>query len=219
MDDAFGLYLIVTNPAAGYELVAQAAVDHGVRFLQLRMKKESREEILEKAANLRAITRDTDTRFIVNDHPDIAKEVDADGVHLGQEDMTLAQAKKLWPAPRKIFGLSTHGVAQELAARDVSPDYIGVGPVYATPTKENPDPTVGLDDMGRIIKASPLCCVAIGGIDESNLATVLSHGARNFAVVRAVNQNMDPGRAIANLMDIWRNHMQHNSDQSMGVSS
>ena len=169
MDKAYGLYLILTNPAAGYEACARAAVNQGVRFLQLRMKHVSREEILKKARSLREITRGSGTLFVVNDHVDIAREVDADGVHLGQEDMSLDEARSLWPVPGKIFGLSTHGVEQEQAARGLNPDYIGVGPVFATPTKDKPDPTVGLENMGRIIKGSPFSCVAIGGIDPKNL--------------------------------------------------
>lgn len=206
MDKPYGLYLILTNPIAGYEACARAAVNQGLRYLQLRMKNEPREEILEKALRLREITKGSDTLFIVNDHADIAKEANADGVHLGQEDMSLEEARRLWTAPGKLFGLSTHGVEQELAARDLKPSYIGVGPVFPTPTKDKPDPTVGLEAMGRIIKGSPLSCVAIGGINPDNLPQVLEHGAENFSVVRAVNQSQDPESAIANLMDIWRKY-------------
>lgn len=207
MDKAFGLYLILTDPVAGYERAAEAAVFHEVRFLQLRMKKESEDKILEKARALRTITKGTKTLFIVNDHVHIAKAVDADGVHLGQDDMDLTKARKLWPKKGKILGLSTHSEDQEKAARSLCPDYIGVGPVYTTPTKENPDPTVGTERMGKIIQSSPLCCVAIGGIDASNLKTVLLHGAKNFAVVRAVNQDPEPGMSICRLMDIWREYV------------
>ncbi|ACL04086.1 thiamine-phosphate pyrophosphorylase [Desulfatibacillum aliphaticivorans] len=206
MDKPYGLYLILTNPVAGYEACAWAAVNQGLRYLQLRMKHAPREEILEKALSLREITKGSKTLFIVNDHVDIAKEADADGVHLGQEDMSLEEARSMWTAPGKQFGLSTHGVEQELAARDLQPDYIGVGPVFPTPTKDKPDPTVGLEAMGRIIKGSPLSCVAIGGINPENLPQVLEHGAGNFSVVRAVNQSHDPESAIANLMDVWRKH-------------
>jgi thiamine-phosphate pyrophosphorylase len=88
----------------------------------------------------------------------------------------------------------------------VGPDYIGVGPIFATPTKAVPDPTVGLDTMGRIIAASPLTTVAIGGINAGNLPDVLKRGAVNFAVVRAVNQRPDPAAAIGELQAVWREH-------------
>lgn len=206
MPDAFGLYLILTDPVAGYEDCARAAVSQGVRYLQLRMKKRPEAEVLKTALALRKITAGTGTLFIVNDYLNVAMESDADGVHLGQEDMGIDEARSIWKAAGKIFGLSTHNGDQEKAARLVEPDYIGVGPVFPTPTKENPDPVVGLDRMGAIIRSSPLTAVAIGGIDAENLPEVLSHGAQNFAVVRAVNKAADPEKAIALLMDIFLSH-------------
>ncbi|MBI5843220.1 MAG: thiamine phosphate synthase [Deltaproteobacteria bacterium] len=206
MPDAFGLYLILTDPVAGYGACARAAVLQGVRYLQLRIKKRPEAEVLKTALALRKITAGTGTVFIVNDHLRVAMESDADGVHLGQEDMDIAEARSIWKTPGKIFGLSTHNEDQEKAARLLAPDYIGVGPVFSTPTKENPDPVVGLERMGEIIRSSPLTAVAIGGIDEKNLPDVISHGARNFAVVRAVNKSPNPEAAIALLMGIWRRH-------------
>ncbi len=204
MPDDFGLYLILTDPLAGYEACARAAVLEGVRYLQLRMKKRPEAEVLETALLLRRITAGTGTLFIVNDYLSVARDSDADGVHLGQDDMDLTEARGLWPAPGKVFGLSTHDEEQEKAARALSPGYIGVGPVFATPTKDKPDPVLGLDRMGGIIRSSPLTTVAIGGIDAENLPRVLAHGARNFAVVRAVNRASDPRAAIRRLMDIHR---------------
>ncbi len=209
MDDRrFGLYLILTNPLLGYERLAEAAVQCKVRYLQLRMKHAPEDEVLQNATKLREITKGSDTLFIVNDSVEIARAVDADGVHLGQGDMPLPEARALWPIAGKRFGLSTHNPEQEKQARLLAPDIIGVGPVYSTPTKEIADPTVGLEQMQRIIEATPLVPVAIGGINKENLATVLQHGAVNFAVVRAVNQASDPERAIEELMDIWKRHIQ-----------
>ncbi len=204
MPDVFGLYLVLTGPAAGYERAAEAAVETGVRYLQLRMKKRPPAEVLDMARRLRRITAGSPTRFIVNDDVEIAREADADGVHLGQDDLSIAEARRRWPAPGRIFGLSTHSEEQELCARDWAPDYIGVGPVFPTPTKEHPDPTLGMDRMGRILRNSPLTAVAIGGIDSDNLADVLRHGAVNFCVVRAVNQAPDPASAIRRLQEIWK---------------
>lgn len=204
MPEIFGLYLILTDPVAGYEACARAAVSQGVRYLQLRMKKSPEAEVLETALALRKITAGTGTLFIVNDYLNVAINSDADGVHLGQDDMGIDEARSIWKTPGKIFGLSTHNEDQEKAARLIGPEYIGVGPVFTTPTKENPDPVVGLDRMGAIIRSSPLTAVAIGGIDAGNLPEVLSHGAQNFAVVRAVNRAADPEAAIALLMNVWR---------------
>jgi thiamine-phosphate pyrophosphorylase len=203
MPEVFGLYLILTDPVAGYEAGAVAAVRCGVRYLQLRLKNQPRDQVLERACRLREITRGTGTRFIVNDDVEIAREVDADGAHLGQNDLPLPEARRRWPVPGKRFGLSTHSPEQARQARALAPDYIGVGPVFATPTNAQPDPVLGLHQMGEIIAASTLTTVAIGGIDRSNLAQVLQHGAANFCVVRAVNQRSDPETAIRELQDIW----------------
>ncbi len=204
MIERFGLYLILTEPDRGYEYCAKAAVDAELLYLQLRMKNAEHDDVRAMAEKLRAITQGTKTRFIVNDFLDIAMEVDADGVHLGQSDLDIIEARNRWMAPGKRFGLSTHNPNQEKKARYLAPDYIGVGPVYATPTKAVPDPTVGLETMEKIVAETPLTSVAIGGIDTENLPHVLEAGAINFSVVRTVNRTDDPAGAIARLMRIWR---------------
>lgn len=200
--DFFGLYLVITNPVTSYEAVAEAAVKAELRFIQLRMKHAERAEILAKAKALRAITAGSKTFFIVNDDPEIAVASGADGVHLGQGDLPIPEARLRFPS-LKVFGLSTHSYAQMEAAKAVRPDYAGVGPVYATPTKEIPDPTLGPAEAGRIVQASPWPTVAIGGIDEARLPEVMRAGARNFSVVRAVCQSPDPYQAIMRLQNLW----------------
>ncbi len=202
MED-FGLYLVITDPATSYETVAQAAVRARLRYVQLRMKRAPRAEILRTARALRAITQGTDTLLIVNDDPAVAAEVGADGAHLGQGDMPIAEARARFPRLR-ILGLSTHSHAQMEAAKANPPDYAGVGPVYPTPTKAIPDPTLGPAEAGRIVRDSPWPTVAIGGIDATRLPEVIRAGARNFAVVRAVCQSHDPYGAICRLQDLWR---------------
>jgi len=197
----FGFYLVMTNPAVGYARCAEAAVKAGVRIIQLRMKHAERADILREAREVRRVTRGTDTLFIVNDDPSIAAEVEADGVHVGQDDMPVADVRRLFPS-LKIVGLSTHNPAQSSAAIQQRPDYIGVGPVYATPTKDIPDPTLGLATMAEMIAAVPFPAVAIGGIDETRLPDVIAAGARNFAVVRAVCGSSDPYSAIRRLQNI-----------------
>lgn len=198
-----GLYLVLTNPVAGYERCAAAAVTCGVDWLQLRMKRAERGEILSVARQVRAITRGTATRFILNDDVELAREVDADGLHVGQDDMPLDEARQRWLEPGKIFGLSTHSRIQVEQAAALAPDYIGVGPVFATPTKAIPDPVLGLEGMSAIIRATAIPAVAIGGIDADNLPDVLRHGAQAFAVVRAVNHAADPEAAIRALQAIY----------------
>jgi len=219
MPEVFGLYLILTEPVAGYAACAAAAVRCQVRYLQLRMKNAPPDRILETARRIRALTRGTQTLFIVNDDVEIAREVDADGTHLGQNDMPLSEARRRWPVPGKRFGLSTHNAAQARLACALAPDYIGVGPVFATPTKAVPDPALGLPEMRKIVGASPLTTVAIGGIDRDNLADVLGHGASNFCVVRAVNLSPEPEAAIRELQGIWRAHMQRQRPAKAGAQT
>ena len=195
IEDGFGLYLVLTDPVAGYIRCTEAAVEAGVRVVQLRMKHAARADVLRTAHDLRAITRGTGTLFVVNDDPSVSAEADADGVHVGQNDMPVPEVRRRFPSLR-LVGLSTHSPAQVAAAAALRPDYIGVGPVFATPTKDVPDPTLGLATMAAMISASPCPAVAIGGIDETRLPAVRAAGARNWAVVRAVCRASDPLDAI-----------------------
>lgn len=200
----FGFYLVMTNPVVGYAKCAEAAVKAGVKVIQLRMKHVSREEILREAREVRRVTLGTNTAFIVNDDPTIAAEVGADGVHVGQDDMTPTEVRKRFPE-LKIVGLSTHNLNQVIAANDERVDYIGVGPVYATPTKDIPDPTLGLDTLKAMISASRYPAVAIGGIDFARIGDVIRAGAKNFAVVRAVCQSSDPYKEICAFSSVFSN--------------
>ena len=197
----FGFYLVITNPVVGYARCAEAAVRAGVKIVQLRMKHAAREDILREAQEMRRVTHGTDTLFIVNDDPALAAEAEADGVHVGQDDMPPTEVRAKFPQ-LKVVGLSTHNLDQVRASWDQPIDYIGVGPVYATPTKEIPDPTLGPEMAGRMIASARVPAVAIGGINAETLPPVLAVGARNFAVVRAVCQSPDPYSAICKLLEI-----------------
>ncbi len=198
MED-FGFYLVMTNPKVGYVACAEAAVKARVRMLQLRMKDVPREEVLAVARQIREVTQGTETTFIVNDDAAIAAEVAADGVHVGQGDMAVEEVRRRFPTLR-IVGLSTHNLGQTQSAAFAQglarPDYIGVGPVYATPTKKIPDPTLGPEKAGEMIAAAPFPAVAIGGINLETISAIKAAGARNFAVVRPVCGADDPLAAI-----------------------
>lgn len=206
-DAAFGLYLVMTDPVAGYARCAEAAVAEGVRYVQLRIKDAPRAEILATARTVKSITAGSRTLFIVNDDPAIAAEAGADGVHLGQSDMPPGEVRRLYPALR-VAGISTHDIAQARAAAAHEPAYIGVGPVFPTPTKAVPDPALGVEEAVRIIRSVAIPAVAIGGIDTKTLPVILAAGAGNYAVVRAVCSMPDPRGAIRRLQDIWR-EIQH----------
>jgi thiamine-phosphate pyrophosphorylase len=200
MTGDLGLYLVLTDPVAGYVACTEAAVRAGLRQVQLRMKGAAPQDMVRVGRELRAITRGTPTRLIINDDVEVARTVDADGVHLGQADMSIPEARRLWPESEgKIFGLSTHNEAQAAAALAAGPDTIGVGPVYATPSKRIPDPVLGLERAATIIHRSPLAAVAIGGIDRQRLPGLLARGIRSYAVVRYVCQRRDPLAAITEL--------------------
>ena len=199
----FGMYLVMTNPAAGYARCCEAAVRAGVRMVQLRMKDAPRADVVAVARELRRITLGSDTKLIVNDDPAAAAESEADGVHVGQTDMPVAEVRRLFPSIG-IVGKSTHTLSQAVAAQAESPDYIGVGPVWATPTKKIPDPTLGVANAAEMMRASRCPAVAIGGVvDGERVAELAAAGFANFAVVRAVCASGDPYAAIRRLQDAF----------------
>lgn len=186
-----GFYGILSEPLIGYVELTQVFIDHQVPFIQLRMKKSPREAVNAMAIELVRLTRGTQSRFILNDDPYLAKEVGADGVHLGQANMPYPEARALL-GESAIIGLSTHNVAQVKIANAYAPDYIGMGPVYSTPTKEKPDPVIGTDGLKEMMTMNTLPYVAIGGIDLTNIQEIKATGATSICVVRLVNGNKDP---------------------------
>ena len=180
--ERFGLYLVLTDPVAGYARCAEAAVAADVRYVQLRMKDAPRAELLGTAQRLRAIMAGTSTRFIVNDDSDLAAEAGADGAHLGQEDEPLATARRRHPALR-IWGLSTHNETQAAAAAALAPDYIGVGPIFASTTKVTGRPALGLDGLRKACEATSLPVVAIGGVTLADVAEARAAGASGIAMI------------------------------------
>jgi thiamine-phosphate pyrophosphorylase len=164
----------------------------GVDIVQLREKEMDLDELVRVAEPILAACRDAGIPFIVNDHPEVAAALGADGVHVGQEDAPIAAARSA--VGDGIVGLSTHNHAQIDAARDSGPDYIAVGPVFETPTKAG-RAAVGVELISWATAHAPEPWFAIGGIDASNLADVLEAGARRIVVVRAITEAADPPSA------------------------
>ena len=182
--DNFGLYVILTRPAIGHVAAAEIAVRCGVRMLQLREKDMSDGELLRTARELRAVTRGTQTRLIINDRPDIALLSEADGVHVGQDDMAAAEARRLL-GPDKIVGVSVHTPEEaEQALRDGA-DYLGVGAVFSTSTKTDVS-VLTHEALRAICGATPLPAVAIGGISLANVQELAGSGVEGIAVVSAI---------------------------------
>lgn len=165
--------------------VVRAMLDAGVRIIQYREKTKKMGAKFEECLALRAMTREYGAAFIVNDDIDLALLVDADGVHVGQEDLPVAAVRSLVGADRAI-GLSTHSPEQARAAVIAGADYIGVGPIFATRTKDDVCAPVGLSYLDYVVCEIGLPFVAIGGIKEHNLAEVAGHGARCAALVTEI---------------------------------
>lgn len=164
------------------EEVARALLGAGVKILQYREKKAKAGQMLEECRLLRRLTAEAGACFIVNDHIDIALLVKADGVHVGQEDVPLACVREL-VGPEMLIGLSTHSPEQARAAVAAGADYIGVGPIFATQTKEDVCAPVGFAYLDWVAANITLPFVAIGGIKAHNIGEVARHGARCCALV------------------------------------
>jgi thiamine-phosphate pyrophosphorylase len=154
----------------------------GIRFLQYRDKEASDETVLERAALLRRIFPAPDSCLILNDRAGLVHRAAYDGIHVGQEDLSPAQVRAMLGAD-VLIGVSTHGDRQFMSAGEGPADYVAIGPVFATTSKQNPDPVVGIEGVraARAIAAKPV--VAIGGISRSTCAAVLEAGADSIAVI------------------------------------
>ena len=176
------------------EALVRAALGAGVDILQLREKELGRAEIERAAATFRRVCDTYSALFIVNDDPDLARSCDADGVHLGQEDGSVEEARELL-GPDAIIGLSTHSEEQIAAAAHRPVDHISVGPIWETPTKKG-RPAVGLELISHAAEHAARPFFAIGGIDPSNAEQVVRAGARRLCAVRAIRDAADPGAAV-----------------------
>jgi thiamine-phosphate pyrophosphorylase len=177
------------------ELLLRAALSGGVDMVELREKELDRRAIERAGATFRRLCDTYSALFIVNDDPSLAISCRADGVHLGQDDMPLADAREML-GPDLLIGLSTHSAEQIDAAKGA--DYISVGPVWETPTKEG-RPAVGLDLVRYAGRRASVPFYAIGGIDPANASQVVAAGAQRLCVVRAIRDADDPAAAAAEL--------------------
>jgi thiamine-phosphate pyrophosphorylase len=160
---------------------AEAMIKGGVDLIQLRGKKQSIDELVDLAGKLHELTSRSSTPLIVNDHAEIARRVPVEGVHVGQDDDSIELARR--KAGRAVVvGKSTHSLEQARAAQREGADYIGFGPIFATPTKPNYAP-IGLSDIKRVHEEVSLPIFCIGGIKIDNLEQVISAGARRVAIV------------------------------------
>ena len=197
------LYLITGDRGGEVETVriVEAALEGGVSVVQLRKKSMPLAEQYEIALALRRLTHIHQALFIVNDHADLALAADADGVHLGQDDLSPGVVRALPGFNHRLVGRSTHSLSQAQAAIDEGVDYVAVGPVYATPTKAGRAP-VGTALVSEVAAIADRPFVAVGGIDSLNAPKVIDAGARAVAVVRAVYDAPDPAESARRLHEL-----------------
>ncbi len=202
-----GLYLVTDRALCGdrtVEDVVLAAVRGGVSYVQLREKELSTRLFIHQAFRIRDILAPLAVPLIINDRVDVALAVGADGVHVGQDDMPYGIARMLM-GPRAIIGLSVETWQDVEQAQDLDVDYLGVSPVFETPTKSDTKGAWGLDGLARVKAYSRHPLVAIGGLNRDNVGAAVAAGADCVAVVSAVCSAPDPETAARELADAIRN--------------
>jgi thiamine-phosphate pyrophosphorylase len=200
----YSLYLVTDRELARGRTtleIVSAAVYGGASVVQLREKDCSTRDFIEQALALKKFLKDRSVPLIINDRVDVAQAVKADGVHLGQTDMPLETAKEIL-GDSMIIGISAETLQDAIEAEKGGADYLGVSPIYATPTKTDTAPPLGLKGLREIRKAVKLPLVGIGGLNTENSADVIRNGADGVAVVSAIVAADDPEAAAKTLKHV-----------------
>lgn len=186
--------------------VARDMIRGGIAILQYREKYKTMKEQFYECSELRKITADAGIPFVVNDHIDLAQAVDADGVHIGQDDIPLSVIRSI--VPDMMLGLSTHSPQQLTEAVEAGADYIGVGPLFATTTKENVCAPVGMEYLHYAAQQQTVMFVAIGGITCETLPAILHAGARTVALVTALTESEDVYDTTKKVVTVYNETME-----------
>jgi thiamine-phosphate pyrophosphorylase len=197
-----GLYVILDSSVRPERPLAdalKAAAAGGARIFQYRNKMAAMKEAYPEALALRKIAVELGVTFIVNDRCDLALAIEADGVHLGQDDLSYTEARTLLGS-HKLIGLSTHNVEQVKTASQLKPDYIGFGPIFKPGSKRDHDPVVGIEGLKNIRPLTSLPIFAIGGIGLDQVRAVMHAGADGIAVISAVLNVSDVTKAVQELI-------------------
>lgn len=195
------LYLVTDSRGVSdeeFDRIVEAAVRGGVTLVQLREKTCSSREFYDKALRLKNILSAYKVPLIINDRLDIALAVDAEGLHIGQSDLPYSVARKLL-GPDKIIGLSVESIEDAKLANTLDIDYIGISPVFSTPTKTDTAPALGLEGAAQINALSVHPSVGIGGINRANVASVIKAGCEGVSLVSAIMSAEDPALASKEL--------------------
>jgi thiamine-phosphate pyrophosphorylase len=182
------------------EWTIQEAAAGGAHMIQLREKNLSDRELLERAWQVRRWTQKAKVLFLLNDRPDLARLAEADGVHLGQDDLSVKDARRIL-GPNALIGVSTHNMSQLRQAILDGANYLGVGPTFASGTKSFAE-LPGLDYVRRALAETSLPAFVIGGVNRDTIAAAIAAGARRVAVSQAICQADDPRAAAAELRQI-----------------
>lgn len=193
------LLCVITDQHSNPVELARMALKGGAGMVQLRRKSASGRELFEWALRIQALCREHNALFIVNDRLDIALATHADGVHLGQQDMPAASARELL-GPEILIGVSVSTPTEATSAAEAGADYLGVGHIFPTSSKDKPLPPIGPAAIRPIIEASRLPVIAIGGIKADNAAEVIAAGGSGVAVISAVSGTANPVAATRDLV-------------------
>lgn len=200
----FTLYLvtdrILSRGRSTLEII-KAAVRSGVTVIQLREKNASTKYFVEEGLRIKNFLKNRGIPLIIDDRIDVALAIEADGVHLGQDDMPLELARKILP-DEFIIGVSVGSAGEAIKAEKGGADYLGLSPVYLSPTKTDTGPPLGLDGIRKIREEVSIPIVGIGGLNHKNSAEVIKAGITGIAVVSAIVAAEDPGKAALSLKEI-----------------
>jgi thiamine-phosphate pyrophosphorylase len=201
-----GLYVILDpsiRPDRSLTDMLKASAEAGAKIFQYRNKTASMKQAYADASVLRKVASEVGVIFIVNDRCDLALAVDADGVHLGQGDLPYNYARTIM-GPVKLIGLSTHSMDQVKEAEIMKPDYIGFGPIFKPGSKQDHDPVVGIEGLRAVRSLTALPIFAIGGITLENVGEVMQAGANGVALISAILDAPDVGRAVSGFVGRMR---------------
>jgi thiamine-phosphate pyrophosphorylase len=180
--------------------MTRALLEGGVDILQLRAKRCTPREVEAFARGMLPLTRDAGIPLVINDHPEVAAVVGCEGVHVGQDDLSVAETRRI-VGPSCFVGKSTHSEAQARAAMDEAPDYIGFGPLFATGTKPDYVP-IGLEAIAQVERLSTVPVFCIGGVNRDRLPQILAAGARRVVIVSAFLQAPDTRAEVQRVREI-----------------
>ncbi len=207
----FTLYLITDRTQTGgrpLATVVRQALAGGVRAVQLREKDLSGRELLTLAAEMREITRSYGSRLIINDHPEIALAVGADGVHLGVNSPSIAEARALL-GPDRLIGYSAHAVEEARRAEAAGADFITFGPVYDTPSKAAYGAPLGIGRLAEAAAGLTIPVFALGGVKKTSVAEIIAAGAAGISLISAIIAAADPRSAATSLVKTLEQHVIH----------